>query len=109
MASFAESGNAITSTDRLQTFLVKHAKVKVETVGRDTMTQTPRALYAPAMVVIRFMIPPKTDVLFYSFFLCLSVSDFSENLAQVYEQHAEALQLLVTSYRKRNGELRKER
>lgn len=39
----------------------------------------------------------------------LSVSDFTENLAQLYEQHAEALQVLVSGYRKRNGELRKER
>ncbi|EAT42175.1 AAEL006278-PA [Aedes aegypti] len=36
-------------------------------------------------------------------------SDFTENLAQLYEQHAEALQVLVSGYRKRNGELRKER
>lgn len=38
-----------------------------------------------------------------------AVSDFTETLAQLYEQHAEALQLLVSNYRKRNGELRKER
>lgn len=42
-------------------------------------------------------------------FLFLPVSDFTENLAQLYEQHAEALQVLVSGYRKRNGELRKER
>ncbi|XP_052860404.1 uncharacterized protein LOC128267575 isoform X2 [Anopheles cruzii] len=44
-----------------------------------------------------------------TFKLVKTVSDFSETLAQLYEQHAEALQVLVSSYRKRNGELRKER
>lgn len=41
-------------------------------------------------------------------YLSFSVSDFTESLAQLYEKHAEELQLLVTSYRKKNGELRKE-
>ncbi|XP_065081966.1 uncharacterized protein Stacl isoform X5 [Ochlerotatus camptorhynchus] len=44
-----------------------------------------------------------------TFKLVKTVSDFTENLAQLYEQHAEALQALVSGYRKRNGELRKER
>ncbi|ETN59751.1 hypothetical protein AND_008641 [Anopheles darlingi] len=44
-----------------------------------------------------------------TFKLVKTVSDFSETLAQLYEQHAEALQVLVSSYRKRNSELRKER
>ncbi|XP_062544756.1 uncharacterized protein LOC134211662 isoform X2 [Armigeres subalbatus] len=44
-----------------------------------------------------------------TFKLVKTVSDFTENLAQLYEQHAEALQVLVSGYRKRNGELRKER
>lgn len=44
-----------------------------------------------------------------SFKLVKTVSDFTESLAQLYEKHAEELQLLVTSYRKKNGELRKER
>ncbi|XP_047103337.1 uncharacterized protein LOC124722181 [Schistocerca piceifrons] len=37
------------------------------------------------------------------------LSDFTQQLSQVYEQHAEELQLLVSSFRKRNAELRKER
>ena len=41
--------------------------------------------------------------------MTFSVSDFTETLAQLYEQHAEALQVLVTNYRKKNGDLRKER
>lgn len=44
-----------------------------------------------------------------TFKLVKTVSDFTENLAQLYEQHAESLQALVSGYRKRNGELRKER
>uniref|UniRef100_A0A336MTD3 CSON004880 protein n=1 Tax=Culicoides sonorensis TaxID=179676 RepID=A0A336MTD3_CULSO len=44
-----------------------------------------------------------------TFKLVKTVSDFTETLAQIYEQHAEALQLLASSYRKKNGELRKER
>uniref|UniRef100_A0A182PFZ0 F-BAR domain-containing protein n=1 Tax=Anopheles epiroticus TaxID=199890 RepID=A0A182PFZ0_9DIPT len=44
-----------------------------------------------------------------TFKLVKTVSDFSETLAQLYEQHAEALQVLVSNYRKRNSELRKER
>ncbi|XP_055619189.1 uncharacterized protein LOC129764288 isoform X3 [Toxorhynchites rutilus septentrionalis] len=44
-----------------------------------------------------------------TFKLVKTVSDFTETLAQLYEQHAEALQVLVSNYRKRNGELRKER
>ncbi|XP_049845154.1 uncharacterized protein LOC126297890 isoform X7 [Schistocerca gregaria] len=44
-----------------------------------------------------------------SFKLVRTVSDFTQQLSQVYEQHAEELQLLVSSFRKRNAELRKER
>lgn len=44
-----------------------------------------------------------------TFKLVKTVSDFTETLAQLYEQHAKALQVLVSNYRKRNGELRKER
>lgn len=44
----------------------------------------------------------------YIFFF-LAVSDFTQQLSQIYEQHAEELQLLVSNFRKRNGELRKER
>lgn len=38
-----------------------------------------------------------------------SVSDFTETLSQLYEEHATALQTLVTNYRIKNAELRKER
>lgn len=44
-----------------------------------------------------------------TFKLVRTVSDFTQQLSQVYEQHAEELQLLVASFRKRNAELRKER
>ncbi|XP_074036560.1 SH3 and cysteine-rich domain-containing protein isoform X9 [Leptinotarsa decemlineata] len=44
-----------------------------------------------------------------SFKLVRTVSDFTQQLGQMYEQHAEELQLLVANFRKRNGELRKER
>lgn len=44
-----------------------------------------------------------------SFKLVRTVSDFTQQLSQVYEQHAEELQLLVANFRKRNAELRKER
>lgn len=37
------------------------------------------------------------------------VSDFTDNLSQLYEHHAEALQALVANFRKKNSELRKER
>lgn len=37
------------------------------------------------------------------------VSDFTEQLSSLYDQHAEALQILVSTFRKKNGELRKER
>lgn len=37
------------------------------------------------------------------------VSDFTEQLSLLYDQHAEALQILVSTFRKKNGELRKER
>lgn len=37
------------------------------------------------------------------------VSDFTQQLSQLYEQHGESLQMLVSSFRKRNSELRKER
>lgn len=39
----------------------------------------------------------------------VSVSDFTQELSQMYEQHAEELQLLVANFRKKNAELRKER
>lgn len=38
-----------------------------------------------------------------------SVSDFTQQLSQLYEQHGESLQMLVSTFRKRNSELRKER
>lgn len=41
--------------------------------------------------------------------LLISVSDFTQQLSQLYEQHGESLQMLVSSFRKRNSELRKER
>ncbi|KAJ8930380.1 hypothetical protein NQ314_016830, partial [Rhamnusium bicolor] len=42
-------------------------------------------------------------------FFFVPVSDFTQQLGQMYEQHAEELQMLVANFRKRNGELRKER
>jgi len=39
----------------------------------------------------------------------VSVSDFTQQLSQIYEQHAEELQHLVEGFRKKNAELRKER
>lgn len=45
---------------------------------------------------------------FFSSFLYFPVSDFTDSLAQLYEKHAEELQALVSNYRKKNGELRKE-
>ncbi|KAM8712848.1 hypothetical protein ACLKA7_013219 [Drosophila subpalustris] len=44
-----------------------------------------------------------------NFKLIKTVSDFNESLAQLYEEHATALQTLVSNYRKKNAELRKER
>ncbi|XP_044736642.1 uncharacterized protein LOC123298621 [Chrysoperla carnea] len=44
-----------------------------------------------------------------TFKLVKTVSDFTQHLSQIYEQNAEQLQLLVENFRKRNGELRKER
>ncbi|XP_030387407.1 uncharacterized protein LOC115634020 isoform X2 [Scaptodrosophila lebanonensis] len=44
-----------------------------------------------------------------NFKLIKTVSDFTETLSQLYEEHATALQTLVSNYRKKNAELRKER
>uniref|UniRef100_A0A1I8PL17 Stac-like n=1 Tax=Stomoxys calcitrans TaxID=35570 RepID=A0A1I8PL17_STOCA len=44
-----------------------------------------------------------------NFKLIKTVSDFTETLSHLYEDHATALQTLVTNYRKKNAELRKER
>ncbi|XP_037956778.1 uncharacterized protein LOC119686298 [Teleopsis dalmanni] len=44
-----------------------------------------------------------------NFKLIKTVSDFTETLSQLYEEHANALQTLVSNYRKKNAELRKER
>ncbi|ALC41384.1 CG43729, partial [Drosophila busckii] len=44
-----------------------------------------------------------------NFKLIKTVSDFNESLSQLYEEHATALQTLVSNYRKKNAELRKER
>lgn len=38
----------------------------------------------------------------------ITVSDFTDTLAQLYEKHAEELQVVVSNFRKKNGELRKE-
>lgn len=37
------------------------------------------------------------------------MSEFTEALGQIYERHAEEMQHLVSSFRKKNSELRKER
>ncbi|XP_048522316.1 uncharacterized protein LOC109542090 isoform X4 [Dendroctonus ponderosae] len=44
-----------------------------------------------------------------TFKLVKTVSDFTQQLGQMYEQHAEEMQMLVANFRKRNNELRKER
>lgn len=44
-----------------------------------------------------------------TFKLVKTVSDFAQQLATVHEQHAEELQLLVETFRKRNADLRRER
>ncbi|KAL1498131.1 hypothetical protein ABEB36_008982 [Hypothenemus hampei] len=44
-----------------------------------------------------------------TFKLVKTVSDFTQQLGQMYEQHAEELQMLVSNFRKKNNELRKER
>ncbi|XP_037816860.1 uncharacterized protein LOC119607140 [Lucilia sericata] len=44
-----------------------------------------------------------------NFKLIKTVSDFTETLSHLYEEHATALQALVTNFRKKNAELRKER
>ncbi|XP_076037098.1 uncharacterized protein LOC143022658 [Oratosquilla oratoria] len=42
-------------------------------------------------------------------YLVLEMSDFTAQLSQIHERHAEDLQHLVETYRKRNSELRNER
>uniref|UniRef100_A0A1Y1K8I5 Phorbol-ester/DAG-type domain-containing protein n=2 Tax=Photinus pyralis TaxID=7054 RepID=A0A1Y1K8I5_PHOPY len=44
-----------------------------------------------------------------TFKLVRTVSDFTQQLGQIYEQQAEELQLLVSNFKKKNLELRKER
>ncbi|XP_050536379.1 uncharacterized protein LOC126902806 isoform X7 [Daktulosphaira vitifoliae] len=44
-----------------------------------------------------------------TFKLVKTVSDFTQELSQMYEQHAAELQLLVTNFRKKNNDLRKDR
>ncbi|XP_064476950.1 uncharacterized protein LOC135390906 isoform X2 [Ornithodoros turicata] len=44
-----------------------------------------------------------------TFKLIRTVADFTQQLSKLHEQHAEELQLLVETFRKRNSELRKER
>ncbi|XP_055320022.1 uncharacterized protein LOC129577281 isoform X5 [Sitodiplosis mosellana] len=44
-----------------------------------------------------------------TFKLVKTVSDFTQQLSQLYEHHGESLQMLVSTFRKRNSELRKER
>ncbi|XP_072155898.1 uncharacterized protein [Bemisia tabaci] len=44
-----------------------------------------------------------------TFKLVRTVSDFTQELSKMYEQHAEELQHLVANFRKKNAELRKER
>lgn len=46
-------------------------------------------------------------MLFFCFIF--AVSDFTQQLSQLHEQHAVQLQMLIENYRKRNAELRKER
>jgi hypothetical protein len=67
----------------------------------------------PMMMMIVSLCVDNHKIPFYSlkmsvFFLFFTVSDFTDSLAQLYEKHAEELQALVSNYRKKNGELRKE-
>lgn len=52
-------------------------------------------------------IPYIFNTIFFCFFF--TVSDFTQELSQMYEQHAAELQLLVTNFRKKNVDLRKDR
>ncbi|KAF0764490.1 Uncharacterized protein FWK35_00016517, partial [Aphis craccivora] len=47
--------------------------------------------------------------IFIFIFCFVIVSDFTQELSQMYEQHAAELQLLVTNFRKKNTDLRKDR
>ncbi|GFR10494.1 hypothetical protein TNCT_370261, partial [Trichonephila clavata] len=38
----------------------------------------------------------------------VDVADFTQQLSSIHEQHAEELQMLVETFRKRNAELRRE-
>lgn len=58
---------------------------------------------------MKFAICVFYSLLTYELYFSLAVSDFNETLAQLYEEHATALQTLVSNYRKKNAELRKER
>ena len=42
-------------------------------------------------------------------FFCVAVSEFTQQLSALREQHADQLQQLVETFRKKNAELRKER
>uniref|UniRef100_A0A1V1FKT3 Putative cysteine-rich protein 13 n=1 Tax=Reticulitermes speratus TaxID=60591 RepID=A0A1V1FKT3_9NEOP len=44
-----------------------------------------------------------------TFKLVRTVSDFTQQLSHIYEHHAEEMQVLVSNFRKKNAELRKER
>ncbi|GFS67083.1 uncharacterized protein NPIL_698301 [Nephila pilipes] len=44
-----------------------------------------------------------------NFKLIKTVADFTQQLSSIHEQHAEELQMLVETFRKRNAELRRER
>ncbi|XP_055687718.1 uncharacterized protein LOC129792563 isoform X10 [Lutzomyia longipalpis] len=81
--------------------------------GTRSCSQGPPAMAASAGILRDACHPSLNEALkshnSVTFKLVKTVSDFTETLAQVYEQHAEALQVLVSNYRKKNSELRKER
>lgn len=54
-----------------------------------------------------FILPAYLILILTIFFF--TVSDFTQELSQMYEQHAAELQLLVTNFRKKNTDLRKDR
>ncbi|GLV34333.1 Stac-like [Carabus blaptoides fortunei] len=91
------------STTKKRTFFGTKTKRQVENKMASSVDSTLRELAHP-----NFNEALKSHNA-VTFKLVRTVSDFTQQLSQIYEQHAEELQLLVSNFRKRNGDLRKER
>ncbi|XP_055949283.1 uncharacterized protein LOC129983710 isoform X6 [Argiope bruennichi] len=81
---------------------------------RPSISNSEHSLIATSDVSLKHLTAPALNGILQdhntvNFKLIKTVADFTQQLSSIHEQHAEELQMLVETFRKRNAELRRER